>query len=177
MNTSFEYITSLEYRLKAAIAEVMAFKSGDKYLKMQEKYLRELRHLERIIRGLKEELSIAHKETITVRNQWFEFFEELQKEYEHKLSISKKLNKQLEKRALCAEQQLAALSNKVTEQRHQIYDLETELEEEKGKNLKLRAQNNRDYENSSLPSSKSTKNKKSANSREKTGPGGPNESF
>ena len=174
MNTSFEYITTLEYRLKAATAEVSAFKSGDKYIKMQEEYLKELRHLERIIKRLEEDISIAHRETTIVRNQWFEIFEELQKEFERKLSISKKLNKQLEKRALNAERQLAELRDKITEQRHKIYGLETELEEEKGKNLKLRAQNNRDYENSSLPSSKSTKNKKIANSREKTGkkPGG-----
>lgn len=174
MNTSFEYISTLVYRLKAATAEVMAFKSDDKYIKMQEEYLKELRHLERIIKRLEEELSIAHSEIITVRNQWFEIFEELQKEFERKLNISKRLNKQLEKRALSAEQQLADLRNKVTEQRHKIYDLATELEEEKGKNLKLRAQNNRDYENSSLSSSKSTKNKRIANSREKTGkkPGG-----
>lgn len=145
----------------------MAFKSGEKYIKMQEEYLKELRHLERIIKRLEEELSISHKETITVRNQWFEIFEDLHKEFERKLSISKQLNKQLEKRALHAARQLEDLRNKVTEQRHKIYDLAIELENEKGKNLKLRAQNNRDYENSSLPSSKSTKNKKIATSREK----------
>ena len=168
MNQSFEYITTLEYRLKAANAEVMAFKSGEKYVKMQEEYLKELRHLERIIRKLQDDLSKAHSETIRVRNQWFEVFEELQKEFEHKLNLSQKLNKQLEKRALRAEQQLNELQNKVTEQRHQIYTLATELEEEKGINLKLRAQNNRDYENSSIPSSKSIKNKKITNNREKT---------
>jgi hypothetical protein len=174
MNTSFECITTLEYRLKAATAEVMAFKSGAKYIKMQEEYLKEIRHLERIIKRFEEELLIAHRETTTVRNQWFEIFEDLQKEFERKLSISKQLNKQLEKRALNAERQIDDLQNKVTEQRHTIYSLATELEDEKGKNLKLRAQNNRDYENSSLPSSKSTKNKKIVNSREKTGkkPGG-----
>jgi hypothetical protein len=174
MNTSFEFITNLEYRLKAALAEVMAFKSGEKYIKIQDEYLKELRHLERIIKRLEEEISIAHRETTTVRNQWFEIFDDLQKEFERKLSISKQLNKQLEKRALNAERQIDDLRNKVTEQRHKIYALATELEDEKGKNLKLRAQNNRDYENSSLPSSKSTKNKKIVNSREKTGkkPGG-----
>lgn len=174
MNQSFEYITTLEYSLKAANAEVRAFKSGEKYVKMQEEYLKELRHLERIIRKLQDDLSKAHSETISVRNQWFEVFEDLQKEFERKLNISQKLNKQLEKRALRAEQQSNELQNKVTEQRHQIYTLATELEEEKGNNLKLRAQNNRDYENSSLPSSKSIKNKKITNNREKTGkkPGG-----
>ncbi len=116
----------------------------------------------------------AHSETISVRNQWFEVFEDVQKEFEQKLNISQRLNKQLEKRALRAEQQVDELQNKVTEQRHQIYTLATELEEEKGISLKLRAQNNRDYENSSLPSSKSIKNKKITNNREKTGkkPGG-----
>ncbi|BCK01502.1 hypothetical protein bsdcttw_45420 [Anaerocolumna chitinilytica] len=67
-----------------------ALKSGDKYIKMQEEYLKELRNLERIIKRLEEELSIVHRETITVRNQWFEIFEKIQKEFEHKLSISKK---------------------------------------------------------------------------------------
>ena len=149
MNTSFEHITTLEYRLKAATTEVSAFKSGDKYIKMQDDNLKERRYFERIIKGLKEELSIARSETITIRNQWFEIFEDIQKEYEHKLDISKKLNEQLEKRALSAEGQLADLRDKVGKQRHQIYDLETALEEEKGKNLNLRAQINRDYENSS----------------------------
>ena len=141
---------------------------------MQEEYLKELRHLERIIKKLQNDISKAHSETISVLNQWFEVFENVQKEFDRKLNISQKLNKQLERRALRAEQQVDELQNKVIEQRHQIYALATELEEEKGINLKLRAQNNRDYENSSLPSSKSIKNKKITNSREKTGkkPGG-----
>lgn len=174
MNHSFEYITTLTYRLKAATTEVMAFRSGEKYMRMQEEYLKELRYLERRIKKLEEQVSAAHVETVTVRNQWFEVFEEQQKDFEKKLNFSKKLNKQLEKRALKAECQLDDLRNKVTAQRHEIYDLKTQLAEEKGKNLTLRAQMNRDYENSSLPSSKSIKNKKISNSREKSGkkPGG-----
>ena len=43
----------------------------------------------------------------------------------------------------------------------------TDNKEEKGKNQKLRAQLNRDHENSSIPSSKSLRPKKVANSREK----------
>lgn len=79
MKPSFEYTTSLQYRLKAATAEVMAFKSGQKYVNMQEEHLKELRFLKRIIKNLREELRISRKETITVRNQWFEIFEELEK--------------------------------------------------------------------------------------------------
>ena len=41
MNSSFEYITSLEYRLKAARTEIQAFKSGEKYVRMQKEYQKE----------------------------------------------------------------------------------------------------------------------------------------
>ena len=37
MNASFEYITTLEYRLKTAAAEVAAFKSGEKYVRIPER--------------------------------------------------------------------------------------------------------------------------------------------
>lgn len=75
----------------------------------------------------------------------------------------------MEKRAIEAERQRDAALDKVTQQRQKIYALETALEEEKGKNLKLRAQINRDYENSSIPSSKAICRKKISNSREKSG--------
>lgn len=174
MNTSFEYITSLEYRLKAAVTKVMAFESGEKYIQMKAEYLKELRHLERVVKGLEAALTTAHSDIVTIRNQWFEAFEDQQKDYDRKLSLLRNRNKQLEKRALNAECQRDELRGKVTEQRQEIYALKTELEDEKGKNLKLKAQMNRDYENSSIPSSKSFKNKKISNSREKSGknPGG-----
>lgn len=174
MNSSFEYITTLEYRLKAANAQIQAFKSGEKYIRMQQEYLKELRSLEQKIRELENALSCAHGETVSVRNQWFEMFEELQKECDRKIAALLKKLEQMEKRAIKAERQRDEALDKVTSQRRKIYALETELEDEKGKNLKLRAQFNRDYENSSLPSSKSIRHKKISNSREKTGkkPGG-----
>ncbi len=169
MNSSFEYITTLEYRLKAASAQIDAFKSGEKYIRMQEEYLKELRSLERKIRSLEDELSRAHSETVSARNQWFEIFEELQKECEQKLSALRKNLEQMEKRAIKAERQRDAALDKVTQQRQKIYALETALEKEKGRNLKLRAQLNRDYENSSIPSSQTLHHKKISNSREKSG--------
>lgn len=48
-----------------------------------------------------------------------------------------------------------AVQDKVTKQHQKIYNLETNLEKEKRKNLKLTAQLYHDYENSSLPSSMS----------------------
>ena len=80
----------------------------------------------------------------------------------------------MEKRALKEEKQRDDALDKVKELQHQFYETAVRLEEEQGKNLKLRAQINRDYENSSIPSSKTLRKKKITNSREKTGrkPGG-----
>ena len=135
---------------------------------MQEEYRKELRSLEWEIRKLKDGLSRTHSETVSVRNQWFEIFEELQKKCGGKLSALQKESEQMEKRAIKAERQRDAALDKVTQQRQKSYELETALEEEKGKNLKLRAQINRDYENSSIPSSKTIRHKKMSNGRKKT---------
>lgn len=174
MNSSFEYTSSLEYRLKAANAQLQVFKSGEKYVRMEAQRLREVRALERTVDKLKKELADSRRETVTVRNQWFEMFEQLQKECDRMVAAARKETLRMEQRALKAERQRDEALAKVTEQRHEIYEVKTELEDEKEKNQKLTAQINRDYENSSIPSSKSIRHKKIANSREKTGrkPGG-----
>lgn len=174
MNSSFEYITALEYRLRAAKAELDAFKSGEKYIRMEELRVKEVRSLEQKIAALEKELAKEHSHAITIRDQWFEVFEQLQKECDRKVARAQKEAWLMEKRALRAEQQRDAALEKVTQQRHELYEVKTELEEEKEKNLKLTAQINRNYENSSIPSSKAVNRKKITNSREKTGrkPGG-----
>lgn len=174
MNRSFEIITSLQYSLKAATAQVEAFQSGKKYQDMQKAHEEEMRKLSMRIEHLEKELEKVHRETVTVRNQWFEVFEDLEKEHAKELAQAVKKMGKLEKRALHAEGKLDKAEEKITLQRRQIYTLETELEEEKGKNLQLRAQLNRDYENSSFPSSRGSRRKRIPNSREKTGrrPGG-----
>lgn len=174
MNCSFETVTFLQYSLKAATAQVEAFKSGKKYLDMQDAHEKEVRALQHRIRELEGDLAAARRETVAVRNQWFEVFGDLEKEHAQELSRALKKAEQMEKRALHAERRLDGAEEKITLQRRRIYTLETELEEEKGKNLQMRAQLNRDYENSSLPSSSGTRRRKIPNSREKTGrkPGG-----
>lgn len=174
MNHSFNIITSLQYRLKAVLAEVGGFKSGKKYQDMQEAHEKEVRSYECRIKDLKSELAKAYRDIVNIRSQWFEVSGDLEKEHSKELSKALKKAEQMENRALRAERQRDEALDKIKEQRIKIYEVETELEEEKGKNLKLKAQLNRDYENSSLPSSKSIKHKKIPNSREKTGrnPGG-----
>ena len=123
---------------------------------------------------LQKEAADAHKETIRVRNYWFQVLEDMLLEFEKMQKKTKQELQEMEKRALKAEKQRDDALDKVKELQHQFYETAVRLEEEQGKNLKLRAQINRDYENSSIPSSKTLRKKKITNSREKTGrkPGG-----
>lgn len=174
MNAAFEYTSTLEYRLKARERELDDFKSGEKYVRMQEKIRKVIRFYEREIKKRDQEIYTLRQEIKNNREHWFEVFEDLEKEYACKTAQLHAQNKKLEQRALRAEQRNEVLSDKKKELLHELYAVKIQLEEEKGKNLKLTAQINRDYENSSIPSSKSIHHKKISNSREKTGrsPGG-----
>lgn len=108
MDCSFELRTTLEYRLRAAVRELNTFKTGERYVQMKTEYTMELRHLEKIVRDLKQELSKARCEMITLRNQWFDVFEDMEKEKLRELNTLRRLAEKREQRALKTERQLDA---------------------------------------------------------------------
>ena len=173
MPDTYDYITLL-CRLKAAQTRIKELESGERYIHLRELHQKEYMAYERKLRRAAQDLAAARRETIRVRNYWFQVLEDMQRELEQAKRKAGQELKKMEKRALDAEKQRDDALDKAKEIRLQYYETAAELEEERGKNLKLRAQINRDYENSSIPSSKSIKRKKIANSREKTGrkPGG-----
>ena len=160
MGNSFETITVLQYRLKAAQEELAAFQSGEKYIRMEKQHLTQVRALERRIAKLEAAVAKEHSHAITIRNQWFEIFEQLQKECDRMVAEAVKKADMMEKRAIRAERQRDTALEKVTSQRRELYKVKTELDDEKQKVQKLTAQINRNYENSSIPSSKSIARKK-----------------
>ena len=160
MGNSFETITVLQYRLKAAQEELAAFQSGEKYIRMEKQHLTQVRALERRIAKLEAAVAKEHSHAITIRNQWFEIFEQLQKECDRMVAEAVKKADMMEKRAIRAEKQRDIALEKVTSQRRELYKVKTELDDEKQKVQKLTAQINRNYENSSIPSSKSIARKK-----------------
>ena len=160
MGNSFETITVLQYRLKEAQEELAAFQSGEKYIRMEKQHLTQVRALERRIVKLEAAVAKEHSHAITIRNQWFEIFEQLQKECDRMVAEAVKKADMMEKRAIRAEKQRDIALEKVTSQRRELYKVKTELDDEKQKVQKLTAQINRNYENSSIPSSKSIARKK-----------------
>lgn len=134
MNSPFEYITSLQYRFKAACTELEAFRSGKKYQDMEEQHQKTVRALERRIKELEKELAQSHRDIAVMREKWFEIFDELEREFNRKLEAANKKAQQMEERALKAEAQRDEALDKVTDQRHRIYEVETELRKKKEKN-------------------------------------------
>jgi hypothetical protein len=170
----FEYITELQYQNKSLTAQVKAFRSGEKYSRMNSEFRSQLAERDLRIRRLKCELGDANCRTVSARKNYQQVIEDMEDEYKKELAKKDREIKAMEERALRAERQRDDAQAKLTEKNRELYRALTELEEEKGKNLKLKAQINRDYENSSVPSSMKPNHKKIANNREKTGkrPGG-----
>ena len=173
-DSQYEFIATLQYRIKSLQTQLEAFRSGAKYLQMEAEYKSLLHTEESRIHKLEAELSRAHAQTIDVRNKWWETIEDIYKDHQKELAAKDIRIKELEKRALNAERQRDELMDKKRDLLHELYEVKTELEDMKEKNQHLKAQLNRDYENSSKPSSQSVNHKKITNNREKTGrkPGG-----
>lgn len=81
----------------------------------------------------------------------------------------KRALKEKEKKLLLSERDREQALSKITDLCRENSELKTQLDDEKGRNKKLLAQLNRDYENSSIPSSQSRNRSKIPNNRECTG--------
>lgn len=171
----FEYCSGLQYRVKAQAKIIREFESGKRYLKLKEKQEIVIRERDRKIRQLEKELSEARQETLHVRKLWFESEDDLEALYEKKLAEKDRIIRQLLEEKLEMARQRDAALDKCREKQQEIYRLGTRLEEVEGQNKKLTAQINKDFGNSSLPSSlQGPRRKKIPNSRVRTGrkPGG-----
>lgn len=174
MRLSFEYMTNLQYEVKNLKKLVESFRSGERYIQMEKEYRKMTAGLEREIRHLKEELAAAYAQIVRIREQWFQIFEDMEKEKEAALA---KKDKDIKKAAAAmyeAFRQRDEALRRLHEKNLELYEVKTNLEDEKGKNLELTARINRDYTNSSKSSSQSPNHGKIQNGREKTGrkPGG-----
>jgi hypothetical protein len=170
----FEYITNLQYKVQNLTSLVKAFESGEKYVSMKAEFNKLFAQQELAIKKLKSALADARHETVDVRNKWLQTIDDIMLEYENELKKKDIELSQCKKQLLETQIQLEQTKAKLFEKTKELYKVETDLEEEQGKNHKLIAQINRDYENSSIPSSMKVNRKKISNNREKTGknPGG-----
>ena len=169
MRIPFEYIGALQQENKILKKEVADFKSGERFKQIQrehqkliDEYRRQIKQLNLVIEGL-------HRD---VKNAWKwceEAYEDALKELHASMKELKCVLKEKEKKWLLSEREREQALSKITDLCHENSELKTQLDDEKGRNKKLLAQLNRDYENSSIPSSQSRNRSKIPNNRECTG--------
>ena len=169
MHAQFEYITNQQYEVKRLKKLVEAFQSGEKYVRMEKEFRKSMNGLRREIRSLKAALAAAHAETVKVRSLWIQACEDLEKEKDGQLARKEWELKKAKEAMYRAQGERDEALGKLREKNLELYEVKTQLEEEKGKNLELTVRINRDYTNSSKSSSQSPNHGKIHNGREKTG--------
>ena len=173
-NFAYEFFTSLQYRAKSMKAQLDAFTSGEKYVDLKAEAKAQLAKSEKEIKKLKQELADTRRQVIDVRNKWAEIFDDLEKERAKEREGQRRELKKMEERALNAERQRDEAKDRLLEKTRELYQAQTELEDERDKNQTLKSQINRDHENSSTSSSQVPNRKKITNNRVRSGkrPGG-----
>lgn len=170
-----DYIWILKLRLRNAMQELDSYKNGNKYRQLREEYESIIRQKDREIDGLKKEVREARGEARKIRKMWNEVLDDMESENKREVEGLRKQLEETEARAARAENESAAMHEKNRELNKKYYEVGARLEEELEKNKKLTAQVNKDFQNSSIPSSQQgAGRKKIPNSREKSGlkPGG-----
>jgi hypothetical protein len=173
-NSQFEHVTTLQYRLKSYSHRLRQFETGEKYVSMKADVKRIIESHGREVKALKSELADANSQIVTVRNIWMQMADDMELAQKKEREENAKALKAMEERALDAERRADVLADQIRDLKKELYEVKVELDDANGRNQKLLAQLNRDYENSSVPSSMKPNRKIIANNREKTGkrPGG-----
>lgn len=170
----FCQVSALQLRVRGLERRVAELESGEAYARLEESRRKLMRDYEAQVKRLKKEVASRDRDYSRKLKEWFEVFEgagrEAEREHRRELRLARLAAKAQEERALRAERRVDALLDAARELRARIAGLEAELEELRGKNAKLTAQVNKDFTNSSIPSSKQRgERKKIPNTRESTG--------
>ena len=164
-----EYVWYLQLKNKGLERRLESFETGSAYVNLRCEYERVIRNRNSSIQKLKKDLASARAQIVTNRNRWFEVMEDVEKEHVRALAEKDRTIEDLKKRVIEVERQRDALSDQLRDLRKEYYRIGEELEAAQGLNRKLTAQVNRDFQNSSLPSSSQGPARKVIpNSREKT---------
>lgn len=168
-NKEFIETATLQYRLKNMTQKVREFESGERYIKMRQEFLAVFREQNQTIKSLKNEIARAHAETVTVRKNWSEVVDDLDREHCREMRLKEAEIQSLHQRVLEVERQRDNALDKLKEKNRELYEVKTLLDEANQKITGLTARINKDYTNSSKSSSQSPDHKTIPNGREKSG--------
>ena len=164
-----EYIWFLKFRNSVLRRQVKSYQNGNAFKRLRDDYETIIHKKDVQIKMLEHDVAKAQNETVSSRKAWSDVFDDLEKEHKKELDEKDREIARLKERILEVERQRDSALDKARDKQLEIYRIGTELEEVKGKNKKLTAQVNKDFENSSIPSSlQKSGRKKIPNGRVKT---------
>ena len=169
MGIPFEFIGAIQYENRILRKKVADYESGERFQQIQREHQKVIDEYRRQIKQLKRTIEILRRD---VRNAWKwceEAYEDALRELDAQMKALKLSLKKAEKMRFAAEQSRDQALTEAAELRRENGEIKEKLEKAEGNNKKLLAQLNRDYENSSIPSSQSRNRKKISNNREHTG--------
>ena len=166
----FTTVSALRLRVRAQERRISDLESGAAYAAEVARRKALQRDYEARVRALRREVAGLGRLNAKMVRGWWETCEYVRREGEEAVASAMRSARAQEERALMAERRADELAGEVTALRGRIRELEAELEEERGLNSKLTARVNRDFENSSLPSSSQGPGRRRIpNTREATG--------
>lgn len=168
-NAEFRRYTHLEYRLRHAEQKVASFESGDEYRKLNLGNCRIRNYYERNIRFKDREIARLHREIVDNRKNWFQVFEDLQKEEERRIRELERIIEKKDATVRKKDEKIKELQKKLSKKMDEVIEERAKTNEEKEKNQKLQAQVNQNFQNSSTPSSQDSFRDKVPNNRIATG--------
>lgn len=168
-NKAFFSMTAQQYELQRLTRKVASLESSAEIVKLKKEKTKLLNYYEKIIKKLKKELELSHAETVKVCRIWFEVFEDLEREKQKIIEQTEKKIKELEKKNIEMARQRDEALDKLRESKKAEYEAKTALQEAQDKIEALNIRINKDYTNSSKPSSQNPNHKKICNGRVKSG--------
>ena len=149
----FENLSALRLRNRALSRRLRELESGGAYAELKARMSSLQREYEAEVKKLKRELGSSRRSNSKMVKCWFEVFEQVERERDEAVRHAMKSASRREERALRAERQRDEALDELTAERRRSREKDAEIEGLKGQVAKLTAQVNRDFENSSLPSS------------------------
>lgn len=170
IDAGFDNAFSLRLKLRAAERRIAELESGGAYAELKARTASLQRGYEARVRKLERELGGARRAHSKMTKAWFDVFGQVERERDEAVAHAMRSASRMEGRALRAERQRDGLADALAAERRASREKDARIEELEGVVAKLTAQVNRDFENSSIPSSaQGPGRKKIPNTREATG--------
>ena len=171
---TYDEVLTLICENKALKKQVEDFRSGEKYVQLQEMHRKELAAKDREIAKHKKKEEEAHRETKKAREKWLDTFGDMERDFNKVLAETTTVLQRLQNQKFDAERKLDETRALVKELRKLIKKLGSELEKTRGAVTKLKTRINRDHTNSSKSSGENPNHEKITNGRTPSGknPGG-----